>query len=104
MAALKSLWHSGLRQNRRGDYMRMSMVISLVIASLLFGGCGHETKRTAAEPVPRPDQRGTVPNDSVPQDRLKKPPVRQREEPPDRTKAVRYDRNENEQQVGSQTI
>ena len=44
--------------------MTMSMVISLVLASLLFGGCGHETKRTAAEPVPRTDQRGTVPNNS----------------------------------------
>ena len=45
----------------------MSMVIPLVLASLLFGGCGHETKRTAAEPVPRTDQRGTVPNNSASQ-------------------------------------
>ena len=79
--------------------MRMSMVISLVIASLLFGGCGHETKRTAAEPVPRTDQRGTVPNNSVSPDRHKKPPVRQLEEHSDRTKAVRDDRNENKQQT-----
>ena len=79
--------------------MTMSMVIPLVLASLLFGGCGHETKRTAAEPVPRTDQRGTVPNDSASPDRHKKPPVRQLDEPSDRTKAVRDDRNESKQQT-----
>src|SRR4030095_6243671 len=50
--------------------MTMSMVIPLLLASMLFGGCGNETKRTAAEAVPRTDQRGTVPNP----DRHKKPP------------------------------
>ena len=79
--------------------MTMSMVIPLVLASLLFGGCGHETKRTAAEPVPRTDQRGTVPNNSASPDRHKKPPVRQLEEHSDRTKAVRDDQNENKQQT-----
>ena len=79
--------------------MTMSMVIPLVLASLLFGGCGNETKRTAAEPVPRTDQRGTVPNNSASPDRHKKPPVRQLEEPSDRTKAVRDDRNESKQQT-----
>jgi hypothetical protein len=80
----------------------MSMVMPLVLASLFFGGCGNETKRTAAEPVPRTDQRGTVPNNSASPDRHKKPPVRQLEEHPDRTKAVRDDQNENKQQTAPQ--
>src|SRR6187551_1676238 len=78
--------------------MTTSMVTPLVIASLLFGGCGNETKRTAAESVPRTDQRGTVPNNSASPDRPKKPPVRQPEEPPDRTKAVRDHQNESTQE------
>ena len=69
--------------------MTMLMVMPLVIASLLFGGCGKETKRTAAEAVPSTEQRRTVPNSNASPDHPKKPPVRQPEEGSDRTKAVR---------------
>ena len=84
--------------------MTTSMVMPLVIASLLFGGCGKQIKRPAEESIPRTDQRGTVPNNSASPDRPKKPPVRQPEEDPDRTKVVRDHQNGEQTAVGSQTI
>ena len=55
--------------------MTMRLLIFIVIAGMLFSGCGKDKKKITAEPGQPTDQRRTVPSPSVSPERPKKPPV-----------------------------
>ena len=73
--------------------MTLRILIPVVIAGMLFGGCAKEKKRITAEPVQPTNQQRTIPSSSPSPQSPKKPPVSSAQERRDKKEVARGDRD-----------